>query len=96
MSSPKKKSVRTDRAKRRRKSAHKAITKLPDLSEVIYALADASALVIVASKAVMEDSGGPEANVLRMGVVELERVMDQLEGAELKFAAFRKSNGGAS
>ena len=91
-----KKSVRAHKAKRRPKSVHKAISQLPDLSEVVYALADASALVVVAAAAVMDGSGGPEANVLRMAVGKLDGVMEQLQRAELKFAQFRKSNGGAS
>ena len=63
------------------KSVHKAIAQLPDLSEIVYAMADASALVIVASKAVMDESGGHEANVLRMAVGKLDGVMDQLQRA---------------
>jgi hypothetical protein len=93
MSAPEK-SVRARRAKSRPKSARTSIAKLPDLSEIVYALSDAGALVTVASSAVMDGGGGPEATVLRLGVDALEKAMDQLERAELKFAAFRKRHGG--
>ena len=90
-----KKFVRAHKAKRRPKSARTGIAKLPDLSEIVYAMADASALVIVASKAVMDESGGHKANVLCMAVGKLDGVMDQLQRAELKFAQFRKRHGGS-
>ena len=90
-----KKSVRAHKAKRPTKSARKSIAKLPDLDEVLDALYDATALITVASDAVMNGDGGAEASVLRMGVAALEEVVDQLEHAALKFDQFQKSNGGA-
>lgn len=91
-----KKSVRAHKAKRRPKSAHKAVAKLPDLDEILDAMYDASALITVASDAVMDGDGGAEACVLRIGVVALEEVIDQLEDAALKFDQFQKSNGAAA
>ena len=92
-----KKSVRAHKAKRGPRSAHKAVVaKLPDLDEILDAMYDASALITVASDAVMAGDGGAEACVLRIGVVALEEVIDQFEDAVLKFGQFRKSNGGAS
>jgi hypothetical protein len=40
----------------------------------------------------MGGRSGPEATVLRMGVAALEKAMEQLDHAELKFAQLRKSN----
>ena len=87
MSTPKE-AVRTRKIKRNPKAHRNSAIQLPDISEIVYALSDASALVTVASNAVMDGRSGPEATVLRIGVAALEKAMDLLERAELKVAAF--------
>jgi hypothetical protein len=90
--SVRKTSAHTRKAKSRANSADNRAP-LPNLDNVVDALVDATALVSVASDSIMRRGGGPEATVLRLGVIALERVMDQLEEIEVQFHVFRKRNG---
>ena len=79
--STRRKSTQTIKTKARTKSDQAPLLHLDNLVDTV---SDAMALISVACDAIARSGGsGPEATVLRLGVTALERVMDQLEKAEL-------------
>jgi hypothetical protein len=54
----------------------------PQLSEVIDKLHDALALLSTASKVLMNEDGGRECTVLRLGVSQLEAIVDDLDAID--------------
>jgi hypothetical protein len=77
-------------------SRRRSGNQFPDLEAIVFAFADAQALVTVTYKAVAEsDIAGAEANVLRMAVEALDRISDQLDEAEMQLDRFRRENASA-
>jgi hypothetical protein len=69
---------------------------LPDIGAIVFAFADAQALVTVAHKLIVDgDNYGPEEGVLRLGVEALDRISNQLDEAEMQLGRFRRRNSGA-
>ena len=60
---------------------HRGLPKFqtPVLSDVIDRLHDAIALLTTASKVLMNEDGGDECTVLRLGVSQVDAIVDDLE-----------------
>ena len=78
----------------KRKSRAKRSKQPPDLSSICGAFSDGLALVSVAHSVIAHNGNcGPEGTALRLGCEALERVIEQLDEADLQLAEFCEAAG---